>query len=505
MVFATMPSLFEIWGSLVHDTVPLASTLALRFWIRLASDSDLALRLFGLGVHVSFLASLWASGRWLGSRAPLVALVLVGLNPEVVRSVVSLRPYGLGAVTLVLAFGLLWRAVQVPSRSSRLLAAAAAVASVQTLFTNAFPLAVVGVAAATVALQRSGWRAACAPLAIGAVAAVSLLPYLGPVLRGQEAHLVAQAEIGWAWYGQVARDVVGAGSDWLVWPWLALVVAVLVAAERAQGLTSRTDAQGLTSRASDPQRALALYAGMTIALAPPLFVVAMKLAVLPTQTWYYVPLLALVAVAIDAVVACLGRARLARAATGLLLCVIAVGLGLSARSALQQRQSNMDAVAAHLEAEVRSGDLIVVSPWFFGVSFQRYYTRSTPWTTIPPIADHRIHRYDLLRQRMLEGDSALDPLRRGIRRTLRSGGRVWVVGLLHRSPGGTPPAPLPPPPHPISGWQNGPYLHQWRGQVGDYLMAQGATGKPVPLELPPAREDPGLLVFQIPPMQPTGN
>jgi hypothetical protein len=92
-----------------------------------------------------------------------------------------------------------------------------------------------------------------------------------------------------------------------------------------------------------------------------------------------------------------------------------------------ERLTDIDVIAHKLEQEASPSDLIVVNPWHFAPSFYRYYHGSTPWITVPTMSEHRIHRYDLMKSKMIELDPLSD-VRSAIRQTLQSSHRVWVVG-----------------------------------------------------------------------------
>ena len=99
-------------------------------------------------------------------------------------------------------------------------------------------------------------------------------------------------------------------------------------------------------------------------------------------------------------------------------------------------------MAEALKQEARPGDLILVSPWYYGVALQRYYTNH--FDTLPPMAeDIRIHRYDLMKKQMM-AENPIGPLLEQARQTLRSGHVFWVVGDFQFPPPGQPQPLLPP-------------------------------------------------------------
>jgi len=97
--------------------------------------------------------------------------------------------------------------------------------------------------------------------------------------------------------------------------------------------------------------------------------------------------------------------------------------------AVKCRQTNVDLIAARLSTEVAPNDFIIVHPWYCGVTFKRYYKAAAPWTTLPPLEDHGVHRYDLFEAKMQTKDPIASVIDR-ITSTLQSGNRVWLVGNI---------------------------------------------------------------------------
>lgn len=147
--------------------------------------------------------------------------------------------------------------------------------------------------------------------------------------------------------------------------------------------------------------------------------------------------------------------------------------------------TNMPEVAAKVSAEARPQDLILVYPWYLGVSFDRYYRSNTPWATVPDIADHRFHRYDQLKERLQEAD-ALRPLFERIDATLQPGRVIWLVGGLPQPEPGEKEAPsLPPAPESPTGWYDKPYNHMWGRQLD--LRLRQRTRQIGPVLIPETR------------------
>ena len=188
-----------------------------------------------------------------------------------------------------------------------------------------------------------------------------------------------------------------------------------------------------------------------------------------TQHWYYVTLIAVLGLAIDGAVGQWARivsvGRVVRVAvTAALVLVGATNLWTMAH----MRATNMDRIV-QATAVASPDDLIVLTQWESGISFHRYYHGRTPWITIPDIADHTLHRYDLIKKKMITPD-AISPELQKIRQTLAGGHRVWLAGGVHVPPPGIRLNPLSPAPHPQTGWALELYFRYWVTQTGQTLQ-----------------------------------
>jgi hypothetical protein len=182
--------------------------------------------------------------------------------------------------------------------------------------------------------------------------------------------------------------------------------------------------------------------------------------------------------------------------------VAALALGvllfLPARSAAVIRQTNVDLVARAIERSAAPGDLVLVNPWYDGISFRRYYHGPAAWITLPEIADHRFHRYDLLKIRMAS-DRPIDDVLSRLGATLAAGHRVWIVGGIHLLKPGRRPPSLPPAPRSPWGWFDVPYAVVWSQQTGAYLQAHATRVTPIDVPTPGPVSDYErlrLLVFE---------
>jgi hypothetical protein len=339
-------------------------------------------------------------------------------------------------------------------------------------------------------------REAALPLAIGALAALTLLPYVGPLGRAREWNVVFRAPVDAAWLTAKLRAATEVGGPWLSLLWVGLAIAALVAC--ALGLRSRSGSA--ESRAE--RRAGAVFFSVALVVGVAGYAAFLILVGYPTQAWYYFSLLGLAAVLIESSLHVeLGGAlawrviRLGIAVGGIALVVPSIWRGQPAR------MTNLDRVAAALEAHARPEDLILVSPWYLGISFDHYYAGATPWLTVPDLADHALTRYDLVKELMSRPDAVRAVADRA-QETLQRHGRVWVVGELPLVEGN--PRPQTPPVAPDSplGWSEPRYQFLWSREVAHRLQQHASRLSRVPIDdlgLVSPFENPPIYLFEAAP------
>ena len=125
--------------------------------------TEVSLRAFGFLVGISVLGALWCSSRLLGGRSPWLSLILFAGSPLVIRTIESIRPYGLGVAFILTTLGLVWIVATGRGGWPMMVAASmAATLSVQCLYSNAVLLLGICLGGLVVALDRRDWRCGAA-------------------------------------------------------------------------------------------------------------------------------------------------------------------------------------------------------------------------------------------------------------------------------------------------------------------------------------------------------
>ncbi|HMJ06245.1 MAG TPA: hypothetical protein VK474_08310, partial [Chthoniobacterales bacterium] len=469
---ASMPSFGEIWAHLEHESFPLLFTMLLRGWSALGwGGSDPGLRVFGLCVGLAVLAALWWNAWRFSSAPPLVSLLLFGLSPVAIRWGDSLRGYGLGVCFILLALGLVGKVLLSPTKGNVALASLAGILAVQTLYQNSYILGAICLSGAAVSLRRRHYRGALLMLALALPAALSLIPYLPVVRRANEWNVVTQMPLSLARIGTVLHRALSDPDPLMFWLWVGLLgVALLVAviSMRRPAAAQETDVTWF------------LLGVMIFTTAA--YYLFLKLAQFPTEVWYYLLWMAVMAVAIDGLIVRFARTPWPRAALSA-AALAAAGFMLSdGWQQVEVRMTNVDIIARRLNQSAAPGDLILVHPWFCGATFQRYYRGRAEWTTLPPLNDHALQRLDLFKEQLMIEDP-IEPVLEKMETVLRNGGAIWLVGYF---PFSNPPRAVPTLPRPglgPQGWQEGPYMMAYGMQAASFLQRNAARNEPVALPL----------------------
>ncbi|HZR77765.1 MAG TPA: hypothetical protein VFA58_01075, partial [Chthoniobacterales bacterium] len=345
-----------------------------------------------------------------------------------------------------------------------------ALVSVQLLINNLLLVAVLAVSATIACLISRSYKLALLFVAILIVCVLSDVIYL---------HIYAAADwrvllkrtvtVGWLW--PQMREVFGQPSWFMRSIWYFVFTATLCLAGWGF-IVARRNRDAKRSR-------LAMFAVLVGVLTPITYCLAFVLSGIESaEARHFLPMLAMVAGNFDIVIAHLANFAPVRIARIALTAVALLVMPLGSWAQMTERQTNIDILAKTLEQEASANDLILVNPWSFGITFNWYYHGPARWMTVPNISDHRIHRYDLIKEKMVSS-APLDDIKAEVGKALHTGHRVWVVGTLF--PLETPGWPLFPwrAPDPQFGWQHMVYREAWARQLRDFISARALQARRV--------------------------
>lgn len=411
---AVVEPLSTMFSDLLFDSFPIGHYLLMRAWMEAFSATDTSLRVFGMVVAIVPVAIVWWAARVTNVHAPLLALSLYLLHPIVIRYSSSIRAYGLGMALCLATWVLIWKVTRDGGPGNWASASVAALLSVHVSYQNWFFLAAMCTASAIVSARIGQRRRAVGVFAIGLSCAVTVIPYLSIVERAGAWNELARLGLSPLLLAQHWQRFFGlAGTPHLL-AWMAVTGIVLwrgvVAWQRSL---------------EDAKSRDVLFASLTAILVTVAFGAFLLVLGFLVNPWYFLPWVAIAAVAAEpAVVATLhGWVRPALAAVAVIVALTTVP---AIRSNLSMQYTGVVDIAKVVEARAEDRDLVIVYPWEFGITFNRYYGGRTEWKTMPPIMDHRWHRYDQYAE-VLRSGTELEPFLAEIDRVLESGGRIWLI------------------------------------------------------------------------------
>jgi hypothetical protein len=499
----------DIVNNLQYDSFPLLWHLILRVWIRSGIGStDQGIRLLGLLTGLAILATVWSNARRFRLPTPIAMLTLLGFTSAVLCYGDSIRAYGLGILTALLTLGFMWDVVTRPSAPRVALALVAALASVQILFYNSVILFAICCGAAAVALRHRKFKRVLLIGSIGLVCTVSMAPYHVLLARsaGYRNTLLHEPSLSWL----ISKFVEAVGYDsmnpiirntyndrmWAAAIFAALVLGIL-ALFGVGGNRSASPAPGDPPNfaGSGDFRMDALTYHLTVLLVGVVgywaFLFSLSYVMHP---WYYLALLALVAACVDGLLSS-AQAPVVR----IFICLGAIYFcAVTAEPDWYNaglRKTNIDLICNRLSRIENRGDLVLISPFFYGITFQRYDRGPAKFVAVPGIDFLAYCKLDLL-NKSIQDPGAMTPILGEMAETLRSGHAVYLVGDYFKpNYDQTPPPTVGTAPNPVLEWNAGP-LFNWPEEIADLAghHAKSTRELDVPLQGISGYERPGVRV-----------
>jgi hypothetical protein len=464
------------WDKFQFDSFPVLWIVLLKAWNFIGlGKTDFALRALGLIIGLGTLGAIWYAARSMELRLPLISLVLFAMSPTALATD-SLRAYGLGVLLILVTLGTLWRAIQNPSPKLMIFSLLSVILSVHSLYNNSFLVFAICMGAIAVFIYRRQWKLILFPLGTGMIAAASLLPYYGIIAAVGERNIIAEFPVDLQCiYGKFRQAIDPSGSV-LVWLWagfaiFSVIIMISILMKSSKDSTVK-------------QKELAVFSLTTLTTGTAAYIVFIRTLAYETQTWYYLPFMAVIIILMDKMIDIFcekyRQAGILRVAVTLITAVFILTFSWDAAHV---RKTNMDIVAAKLEIVAGKNDLIIVYPFYYGISFDRYYKGSAAWTTMPEITDNSVQRFDLLKLRMMQSEP-IKPVLQKITRTLQEGNSVWMVGGWNLPVSDKVPVVLPPAPDSPYGWNARVYIGLWFHQAVYHIRKPGYSIMEVTVRAP---------------------
>ncbi len=495
---ATLPA-DDLFFVLTNDSIPACWQSLLRSWIAVFGSTDASVRVLGMLIGLATIPAMWWSARQFGVQFPWWMMVLMGLDPSLIVYGGEVRGYGLGIFAFLILLGVSWRALQKPTVWRWMALIVTALFAVQSSFTNCFLLFATFVACGVVAVRRGRFAVCIGFGLIGMLAATSMVPYAlfvfprlskvinivhDPVPRSLPVKIFRQT---YKWGGYTRG---------LLWAAIGLI-----------GFT------GLLQRlffwpAKRPEQTREDQDLVTFLV--PFFWVGttgfwfyMYFLGVQTAPWYHLPWMTLLAVTTELSMGLWFRQQPRRDSLIFSLEtpeqlitkftigkpqqeMLLMGLILFSSAAILYeviprvcyRLTTIDLIARDLSEVVGPDDLVVVTPWYVGISFGRYYDGPAAWTNLPNV-DHIDHHlaYQEQKERVMPlptADGIQEELKK-IEETLAKGGKVWWVGPLNLLPPGREPLTLAGAPDPKYGWSEAAYLTSWQQTAIARMQSMGVN------------------------------
>jgi hypothetical protein len=471
----SLPNYADVWHNIKSDSFPVLWHVALKSWLDLGFTDDASLRLFGFLIGVLTIGALWVNARVFNFTSPLIALVLLEMNPTIVRWGDSIRGHGLGLLLLIGIPGSIWFLLKQPTWQRFLIALALCLLAVQSEYYSAILLLAAGTAAMMVGGICRQFRGVLMVGGVGFLCALSLLVYasvLGGADETNKLHQALPGELTVGWYLGHVTDAIGplwGVLDALIWLGLFLFAVIITAQARFKSQAPKS-----------LDGSIGIYFLLSLVICFLGYFFFLKALQWRTNDWYYIPLMGFMALAIEGMLVSVRQKGIAIARVA--IAVALIGLWFPwAWSNLELRLTNIDLVVKAIDSLAHDGDYIVINPWNDYISFQRYDKGRIPWNTMPAMSARRFSDLIELRQIMMANDqnAAVAPVFREIAAALHRGNRVWIVGSFDLPPPGRMPFTLPPAPNGPTGWQENPYYGMWSQDLGYFLRLHGLRGGPV--------------------------
>lgn len=219
------------------------------------------------------------------------------MNPVAVQICDSIRPYGLGVLSSLIAFGLFWLVTTAPNAKNIALATIVGVLSAHCVYQKAPILLAIGLGSIAVCIRRGLWKRTFIIYGIGLVVFLTLLPYLSLLEQVRDWAILNKMPVTTGAMTDAAAEAFGSLRIEMIWIWI-IIIATSILMSLAVLVRARKDVDRQEAAASD----LVLYAIIVLVFSA--LGCLMFLAVMGIYPffWHFVSLIGLLALCIEVIV-----------------------------------------------------------------------------------------------------------------------------------------------------------------------------------------------------------
>ena len=454
---AKSSSVSELFSSLKYNTVPLFYPLVIKILTLIPNYEDEWLKIIGMLIGIAPVLLIYFFNAKYKSIDPLIYILIVGFIPGLIRWEDSIRGYGLGCLTLVIFLIQSDIFIYKKNKITEVLLLITAIIACQTSYQNwVFIFTVYSGLIMYLGLIKKKKEIYKTILALGIIG-TSLVPYYKILQENKVIFKSTQLKDScYNIFVAVISSIKFQIFKSEIAPFGIILLLVFIPIIIGLYKSIYTKDIYFNEKAKIYFYFYSLFIGILGSL---LLLISARYIPNP---WHLCILITYVSFILAKLWKCLPIPSGIKIA---FLSIIFVAVLFSLRNTLyllSLKSTNVDAVALFLEKEYKKGDIVIVNPWYYGISLKYFLKDEIQIITIPPISRLDTHREDELNDFMESGGiDYFHLLENKIRETCNSNKTIWFVGEINPETSTINTINLPHAPDSRFGWMAGPFQVIW--------------------------------------------
>ena len=452
-------SLQDLVANLQFDSFPAGWILFLKIFYLTGFNYDYAYRMLGLFVGLLIILSVWINAFYFKYKYPYISIALIGLSPLIFYWGCSMRAYGAGLIFTILLIPTTWNYVILGGYKKFAVLLITSIISVQLLYYNSLVLLSCTVSGCAVLLINKSYKRILFLVSIGFISALTVIPYIAITNKVNKWDVLSKLKtFGFGYFCTKFYQSININGDEFAVMYLLFIGFVVLI--------------GISAVFKNKKEII--YSLTLIISYPMFFYIFLRILKWPTQPWYYITIFSILAIAGEIILKKIFIDKKVVVYVSLIYVVIVIAVPFNRADCFSKlRITNVDLAAKYLNSNTLNGDLIILYPWYNGISFNRYYNGCAKWVTIPNIKDHFYHRYDLIKNLCESPDQVkiTESLKSEIITTLKNNKNTYSVGPFSFFQQMENQSTVLPAPFSAWGWSGAGYEQAWSVDVLRYLSS----------------------------------